>query len=1019
MPVILNDLANMQVAVKTYDPFFFDKKLTGRGKKTGVLAESANPAYVKYDATLTQTDVSDRKQKFTNGSTEVLIIPMSPITRDNWADINNWPAPDINRMAEVAVQRDIQTGTVMCKYYAYMEPHTVVHESTRVPQNYQTGAPGHISHKTRISYHVFLYCVPDGHTGDFAKCDLPASLINHTKPAAKFCEDYAVSPLRLLDNWLDNMNAQAVNGLSLDKNAAKDYVDKYSAYDGVCAQSEVWQTQMDAILERLFDNMLANNCQSDMLAMNRLAYLLRGLDRYSIPLDFYRKIYAAIASRFKTDIAQELYKQNLNLMLSDTLNSLDQNRANLTQLPPAAANTGVDSWYSLEQQRAITCTNPLVLVQSGAGTGKSSVILARMDWMVRAGVKPEDIMVLSFTNAAADHIKEKNPNVHSMTIASMIHNIYTTNFPGHDLSSMDTIINSIEIYYGRSDKVASHFQGLCKSIVKNETGCFVKMNSFVERHYDEVMKILDTIQQTSLELEIIICYQKIETLVEPPEVQSKYLIIDEVQDNSIFEFVYTIKYADKHFESLYLVGDCSQTLYEFRASDPKALNVLEGSGVFEAHKLQVNFRSNQEILDFANVLLQNIDANQYANIQLRANSMSNQVSEASFTEKVRFKYNAYKKLGGMRDDMKAIFLNILKPYIDECVAKGEQVAFLAYTRCDVAEMQSTLNEIYGQPVPPHNRPLTIGSLVPERQYNSTIMSDFIRLHWDEVKFMPQHDIINIIIRAIMDNVNDLVRNSNATFIVTKTLDKWDAENRQTINGWQAQFLAGQITETEMLDMIKHNMLQHEIRNNAIKQALLSTRNKENKELWAQQRPDLILSTIHSAKGLEFDNVVVLYKNDNQMDEQNKRMYYVAFTRAMHSEFIMAYGTDPKPRIAADYDAIVDMLHKKAPKFPLPNTAPKGTPVIANGQYFDKPEVSISELGPACMLVTANKHPDPDVILPPDSALTAALTAADTPAVSQPGQSQNAAQAAPVAQDDPVSEDDDPFIAPSNNSEEPY
>ena len=114
-----------------------------------------------------------------------------------------------------------------------------------------------------------------------------------------------------------------------------------------------------------------------------------------------------------------------------------------------------------------------------------------------------------------------------------------------------------------------------------------------------------------------------------------------------------------------------------------------------------------------------------------------------------------------------------------------------------------------------------------------------------------------------------------------------------------------------------------------------------------------------------------------------------------------------------------MLHKKAPKFPLPNTAPKGAPVIANGQYFDKPEVSISELGPACMLVTANKHPDPDVILPPDSALTAALTAADTPAVSQPGQSQNAAQAAPVAQDDPVSEDDDPFIAPSNNSEEPY
>ena len=68
------------------------------------------------------------------------------------------------------------------------------------------------------------------------------------------------------------------------------------------------------------------------------------------------------------------------------------------------------------------------------------------------------------------------------------------------------------------------------------------------------MKTLDIIGQTSLELEIIICYQKIDTLAEPPEVKSKYLIIDEVQDNSIFEFIYTLKYVDKNKESLFIVG---------------------------------------------------------------------------------------------------------------------------------------------------------------------------------------------------------------------------------------------------------------------------------------------------------------------------------------------------------------------------------------------------------------------------------------------------------------------------------
>ena len=228
------------------------------------------------------------------------------------------------------------------------------------------------------------------------------------------------------------------------------------------------------------------------------------------------------------------------------------------------------------------------------------------------GVNPNDIMVLSFTNAAADNIKEKNPNVHSMTIASMIHEIYSANFSGHELSSLDTIINSLDIYYPTTvgtqspqQKVAETFKRRCSRIIRNDANAFTDMNNFIEENYDDVIAILDTIHQTSLELEIIICYQKIDTLIEPPSVTSKFLIMDEVQDNSIFEFVYTLKYIDKHKESLFIVGDCSQTLYEFRASNPRALNILEGSGTFTTYQLHVNYRSNQEILDFANIILRN------------------------------------------------------------------------------------------------------------------------------------------------------------------------------------------------------------------------------------------------------------------------------------------------------------------------------------------------------------------------------------------------------------------------------
>ena len=103
--------------------------------------------------------------------------------------------------------------------------------------------------------------------------------------------------------------------------------------------------------------------------------------------------------------------------------------------------------YSQEQRAAIESTSPLTLVQSGAGTGKSTVILGRIDHMIANGVDPNDITVLSFTNAAANHITDLKPSVHSMTIASMLHTIYSSNYPTHQLSSLSTIINSLDIYF--------------------------------------------------------------------------------------------------------------------------------------------------------------------------------------------------------------------------------------------------------------------------------------------------------------------------------------------------------------------------------------------------------------------------------------------------------------------------------------------------------------------------------------------------------------------------------------------
>ena len=97
---------------------------------------------------------------------------------------------------------------------------------------------------------------------------------------------------------------------------------------------------------------------------------------------------------------------------------------------------------------------------------------------------------------------------------------------------------------------------LLRSVAKQGDGARValtKLNTFIEHYQRECLDIFNTIQQTSLELQIIICYQLINQLKEP-FAPPQHLIVDEVQDTSIFEFVYILRYVAKHKANLYIVG---------------------------------------------------------------------------------------------------------------------------------------------------------------------------------------------------------------------------------------------------------------------------------------------------------------------------------------------------------------------------------------------------------------------------------------------------------------------------------
>ena len=888
MPIDLNNLSkDTKELQQLYSPKFFSKHLTGVGKKTGVLNEAKNPANIITFEDLRQDSVNCTKGSFVNGNVETHFIPVNILPEKNgWDKMDSYTNKNVASMLKIATYKN---NTV--NVYADICVHSLIHEVI-------TNVDAKSKH-LHICYQIFIYSQVDTTSDTFQKVSSVNSL---SLSGNEYLYSYTNNPADFLLSVITDLNAKGCNSNLSDVTS---YVGGYSLYAGVCEASEKWQTKeyFVGLIKEFFSNLC--KMYSTVKAARYSKLLMHRLEDQNVPLDYYKDIYNAIQSYFPKEAA-EICKMNMNLRLNNTLNVLDANKQQLFHIPTPTVMVPLrqNPPFSPEQLQAVTTNEPLVLVQAGAGTGKSTVILGRIDYMVKCGVNPNDILVLSFTNAAANNILDKNPNVKSMTIASMIHDIYTANY-SHELSSIETIMNSLDIYYDlKTDNVASEFYKILKSMKKSIATGFTALNNFVEDNYTDVISMLNTINQTCLELEIVICYQQIDNFKEPANIQSKYLIIDEVQDNSVFEFVYTLKYVSKHNAGLFIVGDCSQTLYEFRASNPKALNVLEGSGVFATYQLQVNYRSNQEILDFANVVLREIEANQYAQIQLQANNLS-PVTEQSFKEKVNFSYHQLIKMKDLKESFPTMMVNEVKPYIDRKLANKEQIAFLAFTRKHIEMFEETLAKMYPDK--------EIVSLVPDKTYNSTIFSDFIKKYWDEMQYVPNIWIDQIIVQSIYAHLPFMTSNPNkVTPIVQKMLGEWREQNVELVHSWQIQSLNGTMTQDEFFQLLKQNLLTFEIKHNAIRQHLVAKRNELNKKKQCVDTADFVLSTIHSAKGLEFDNVVVLYKNENhKMDEDKKRMYYVAFTRAMKTEFILAYDTQKDAKIEKDYNLILETLQKKA------------------------------------------------------------------------------------------------------------
>lgn len=866
---------------------FFHNDITGSGGKVGLLNDTIGPTNVNelavrdYGAAIISSPIHDITSDVTTR-----FIPVDPIVEQLYGHI-------------IAHGSNIHNGVKVAQsdkasyYFNVGIQSVVIYKNTAGPTNTAALYP---------RYRAEVYMIPN-HLEDNAIGGTGAFIDNGTNQVRfSFSMDVPQTYEKLLSEHIPS-------GLEIDFNAVDEFLINYDfaqrfndlALDW--AEDRVSGTTVKIIesLANRYGNVKSPWSQEEFDAVQ---LQMKHLASHHLPLTGYAKIFKALKAAMPDEALEVVVARNQRLMVNMSLYAMDAVSASVTGAPAPTekALATLDPRTTPEQKAAIIATEPFVMVQAGAGTGKSTTMEARINYLQALGVDGSEITALSFTNAAADNLALKAPSIVSRTNASLIQEIYGYNHPSHRPSEVETIINALSIRYPHSN-ISREMATLLLNIKQSRPSAMTDMTDYIRRNYDEVMAALDLIGQTTLELQIIICYLDLAAgrLKESKSTNTHFVIIDEVQDNSIYEFIFFLKRAAVLRQSVMIVGDASQCIYEFRSADSKALNALETSGVFATYRLTHNFRSEATVLEVANKVLATVEANEFANIYLTAHN-NPEADLETFEKNISIVHNTYSKVRDFDENFESHYGNPMIRWAAPKLAAGESVTFISKNRKHVIAMEKILADAF----PDKN----VVNITSDRVNASTLLTDYIKENWDSVVQLYPAVAPGAIHKQISDDIfakAKMMRSQDqakkALGAMQAVLNDWTIKNGAAIRTMISRFEKGQITEAQFFEQLQANMEAEEIESNMAKRSRLQRKNQERKEANAKVSQDIVVSTIHGVKGLEYDNVAVLFHQRKTMTQEALREYYVALTRAKRCELILSYSTDGSDTLENTYQSI--------------------------------------------------------------------------------------------------------------------
>ncbi|HEY5227341.1 MAG TPA: ATP-dependent helicase [Opitutaceae bacterium] len=610
-----------------------------------------------------------------------------------------------------------------------------------------------------------------------------------------------------------------------------------------------------------------------------------------------------------------------------------------------------------EQFAAVTAEPGPLLVLAGAGSGKTRTLTYRVAWLLSQGVRPGEILLLTFTNKAA---KEMLHRVHELS------GIEPKRFWGGTFHSIGH--RSLRMF-GEAIGLAKNFtildaeeaERLLKQVVESQDKTFFKdktrpkpgplfgiislarntqlsVEATVEKYFPHYSDISDRLPAFAKAYDLRKREQKVcdyDDLLEhwlallkrAPEVSEyfsqrfRHVLVDEYQDTNTLQAQIVDTIASHH--RVMAVGDDAQCIYSWRGANfENIMSYPERHPGTVIHRIETNYRSTPEILNLANGVLMAQPKGRHFDKELRAarGHMEKPYIVQAMDDREQADF-IVKRVRSLHEDEGVSLNSIAVLYRSHFLAVETQIALARagipyhitsgvkfFERQHIRDLVALLRFVYN---PSDSQAWQrIAVLLPKvgekgaQKLHAAALAEAKDFQKNFIDALAAEDVHAKVPRDARTEWEALVVSLKQVYEAMQTGTPAGAVET-AIDGWYGDYLKGAYADyqdrLEELTALVGFAQRFEETQDFLAQILLL--NSETSDRNVDPDTDAMkLTTVHQAKGLEYDVVFVIGLADGQFPgrrsieagdvEEERRLFYVAVTRA-RNELYLSY-----PKIAS-------------------------------------------------------------------------------------------------------------------------